>query len=309
MEQLTEQFIGVLFVQSFDVSSKVVRRTISDSRWLGHIHRGSNKSRSEYCTNSNNNLLYALAIQDRSGGELIAVAIPLRWKEFLYHVGRSFTGNSIRQAGLIAAADGITPFRPLWCWNRRGIRWFIEAKKSTLQEQVAGFSGRSPLGQFGKSTRKHGLTPLSSLTRCWLHRKKWWAFQETTAGSEDRAEDRLAGGARQTIQQREIVCGGRPLQNWSPCSRSSTLQYLKIKEEWPRFETWWIRSERNTEQNLSMPTWARHENSTDSVRNPQRLSNNWERSNWLNWQKFPRKYSVHHAPSAGQKDCYTALAV
>ena len=172
MEQLTEQFIGVLFVHSFDVSSKMVRRTISDSRWLGHIHRGSNKSRFEYCTNSNNNLLYARAIQGRSGGELIAVAIPLRWKEFLYHVGRSFTVNSIRQAGLIAAADGILhTLRPLWCWNRRGIRWFIEAKKSTLQEQMAGFSGRSPLGQFGKSTRKHGLTPLSSLIRCWLHRK------------------------------------------------------------------------------------------------------------------------------------------
>ena len=38
-------------------------------------------------------------------------------------------------------------------WRHSGIR-FIEAKKSTLQEQVDGFSGRSLLGQFGKNTRE-----------------------------------------------------------------------------------------------------------------------------------------------------------
>ena len=31
---------------------------------------------------------------------------------------------------------------------------------------------------------------------------------------------------------------------------------------------------------------------------------NWKRSNCLNWEKFPRTYSAHHAPSAGQKDLY-----
>ena len=28
----------------------------------------------------------------------------------------------------------------------------------------------------------------------------------------------------------------------------------------------------------------------------------------LNWDKFPRTCSAHHAPSTGQKDCNTALA-
>ena len=40
--------------------------------------------------------------------------------------------------------------------------------------------------------------------------------------SEDIVEQRLAGGARQTLTHREIACGGRPLQNGSPCSSSST---------------------------------------------------------------------------------------
>ena len=94
-------------------------RTFSVSQWLGHIHRGSNKPRFQHCVGSNNNLLYVRAIQGHSGGDLIdpellnPVAIPPRWKEYLYHVGSSFTVNSIQQAGYIAggkdtrATDGL----------------------------------------------------------------------------------------------------------------------------------------------------------------------------------------------------------
>ena len=83
-------------------------RTVSYSQWLGHIYRGSNKPRFQCRVDSNNNLLHVRAIQGHSGGELIApellnhVAIPPRWKEYLYHVGSFFAVNSILQAGLIA---------------------------------------------------------------------------------------------------------------------------------------------------------------------------------------------------------------
>ena len=49
-------------------------------------------------------------------------------------------------------------------------------------------------------------------------------------------------------------------------------------------------------------------NSVRSVRNPKRPSKTWERSNFLKWEKFLRKYSARPAPSTGQKDCDTALA-
>ena len=65
---------------------------------------------------------------------------------------------------------------------------------------------------------------------------------------------------------------------------------------------------RTTEQNLSLPTWVRHESSTDSVRDPKRPSQKLERSNCSHWEKFLRRYSAHFAPSTGQKDCYIAHA-
>ena len=76
-------------------------RTFSDSLLLGYIHRGSNKPRFQYCVDSNNDILRVRAIHGDPGGELMDldlmnhVPIPLRWKEYVYHVGSSFTVNSI----------------------------------------------------------------------------------------------------------------------------------------------------------------------------------------------------------------------
>ena len=44
------------------------------------------------------------------------------------------------------------------------------------------------------------------------------------------------------------------------------------------------------------------------MRNSKRPLNKWERSNCLNWEMFPRRYSAFHAPSSGQKECRTAFA-
>ena len=53
-----------------------------------------------------------------------------------------------------------------------------------------------------------------------------------TTSSEDRAEERLAGGARQTVKQREIVCGKDISSNLIPVFKEfHKMQYLKIKEE------------------------------------------------------------------------------
>ena len=78
-----------------------------------------------------------------------------------------------------------------------------------------------------------------------------------TTGPENRVEECLASGARQTIKQREIDCGGEISSKLT--SRFKEF-HSKIKEEWPRFENSWLSSERNTEQNRSLPTWVRQEN-------------------------------------------------
>ena len=65
------------------------------------------KSRFQFCLDSNENLLDIRVIQDHSGGalndpELLHYnAIPLGWKEYLFHVGSSSIVHSIKQAELI----------------------------------------------------------------------------------------------------------------------------------------------------------------------------------------------------------------
>ena len=72
-------------------------------------HQGSKKPRFLYCLDSIEILMKICAIQGYSRGTLVDpellnyVVIPLGWKEYLYHVGGSFTMHSITQAGLIAA--------------------------------------------------------------------------------------------------------------------------------------------------------------------------------------------------------------
>ena len=84
-------------------------QTCSDSHGQDYIQKGTNKTRFQHCTNSNNSPLYVRAIQVHSGGELIApdlmnhVAMPLRCEEFLYHSENSCTVNSFLQ-GLIEGA-------------------------------------------------------------------------------------------------------------------------------------------------------------------------------------------------------------
>ena len=75
-------------------------RTLSDSQWLGHVHRGSNKPRFQFCVDSGGRLLYVRAIQGHSGGELTApelvnhVAIPLRGRKINFTNSKNFVGWS-----------------------------------------------------------------------------------------------------------------------------------------------------------------------------------------------------------------------
>ena len=94
--------------------SKLVMRLVagghrfSDSDWLQHIYKRSNKTRLQHCKNSRHVLLYIRAIQGHNGGNLIVpelmghVAIPNTWKEFLLHRGCSRDVTSILKSGLIA---------------------------------------------------------------------------------------------------------------------------------------------------------------------------------------------------------------
>ena len=113
IEKLTEQFIGVLCVKSNDVISKVkvLEPPLIVDDWVMSTEEAANLAFKKN-VNSNNNLVCVRAIQCHSGGELTArellnhVAMPFRWKEVLFHVGSSFTVNSILQAGLIAGGKG-----------------------------------------------------------------------------------------------------------------------------------------------------------------------------------------------------------
>ena len=79
--------------------------TFSDSDWLQHICKGSNKTRFQYCKNSADVPLCTRAI-GHPGGNVIApelmghVSMPSRRKEFLFHRGCSFDVTSILRSGL-----------------------------------------------------------------------------------------------------------------------------------------------------------------------------------------------------------------
>ena len=63
--------------------------------WLQYIYEGIGKTRFQYYTNSRGVLLNIRAIHGHAGGNLITlelmghVAIPYKWKEFLFHRGCS----------------------------------------------------------------------------------------------------------------------------------------------------------------------------------------------------------------------------
>ena len=152
-------------------------QTFSVSQWL-FFHTGSNKTRFQCCTRSNNVLLYIRVIQGahrrrvyrawidescRNSTQMEKIPVSCR-KLFL-------RDNSILQAGLIAggkdtkrrATDILHSLRPFWGRRRMQSR-FIEAEKSA-PEQMEGFSGR-PLDQFGQGTRER-ITILAD--RVWRH--------------------------------------------------------------------------------------------------------------------------------------------
>ena len=102
IEKLTEQFIGVLCVQSDDVHLIVKAR--NPTLFLGGLLLPTKEAvRPDFniAKNSNSDLLYVRAIHGHSGEQLIApelmnhVAIPFRWTEILYHRGSSLNVNSI----------------------------------------------------------------------------------------------------------------------------------------------------------------------------------------------------------------------
>ena len=106
----------------------------------------------------------------------------------------------------------------------------VSKPRSTLQKQLEYSSGRSLFGLIWERRKRkdynsdrHGLMPFSFMTHGQLAAsKKWYASDDTQFCIKrflrhdqlrNRVEERMAGGARHTMKQRAIVCGGRPLQN------------------------------------------------------------------------------------------------
>ena len=136
-------------------------------RILGHIYHGSSKMRFQYCVHFQNSLMYIRAIQGHTGGNLIApewvghVAIPYKWKEFLFSSRMLMYCTSILQSGHIAGGrvtrdwrqdwrqtvlfTHLNPFRTIQMENI--LPMTINTEKSTLSHQVENYSGRRKLGQ------------------------------------------------------------------------------------------------------------------------------------------------------------------
>ena len=98
---------------------KAEGQTFSDSDRLQYIYEGSNKTRFQKSKNSREVLLFILAIQGHTGGNVIApelvghVAIPHICKEFLGHRGCSYDVQSTLRSGPIAGGRESTGRRTI----------------------------------------------------------------------------------------------------------------------------------------------------------------------------------------------------
>ena len=104
------------------------------------------------------------------------------------------------------------------------------------------------------------------------------------------------------------MCWRRPLQNWSPDTWSTENAVLEDQGRGTKFQDLLLtlRTQSRAESVIVdlNQTGVFNTFSDDS----KTLSKNGGRSNYLNWDKFLRKYSARPASSTDQKDCFTALA-
>ena len=103
---MTALFIGILWVQNCETRGG---REFSDTDWLLHIYHGTSKMRFQKLHEFSKFLiLYSCHPRTHWWAFLIApelmghVAIPYKWKVFLFHRGCSFNCTSILQSGLVA---------------------------------------------------------------------------------------------------------------------------------------------------------------------------------------------------------------
>ena len=84
------------------------KRMSKNIDWIECLHRGSCKTRFEFCKDADGELVYIRAIQGHSGGTFIHpelmnyVPISHKWKQFICHMGRARDRYSIAEAGLVA---------------------------------------------------------------------------------------------------------------------------------------------------------------------------------------------------------------
>ena len=75
---------------------------------IGFIISGRVEAKHDFSTVRCGTLLFLRALQGHTGGYLIApelmghAPVPFKWKQFLFHRGRSFNLRSIFEAGLTA---------------------------------------------------------------------------------------------------------------------------------------------------------------------------------------------------------------
>ena len=167
------------------------------------------------------------------------VAIPSRWKEFLFHRGCSSDMTSIHRARLIVGGKGkegrqAVFFTPLTCFfvkqsrRRRIQQRRIEAWKSVLSWQMEASSGRCLLDPLGQGTRKvtifwqtrsHAINDHDSVPADWRRQILKSETLHAWASSEDRSQECLEIEATAATQQqdtkrsRETACGATPKAN------------------------------------------------------------------------------------------------
>ena len=158
-------------------------QTFSDSVGFDHVCKGSNKNPVSILPELPRRSIVS-SRYSRAGGELIApelmnhVAIPLRWKDFLYHVGSSFNVNSILQAGVIVGGKDTKQGRQTLFFTPLAPFGMPQKKNSKISQDVVSWIN------LGKVTKEKVAILADKVSRHYLSRfsaqtalKRWYAFQ------------------------------------------------------------------------------------------------------------------------------------
>ena len=244
------------------------------------------------------------------------VAIPSRWKEDFYHVGSSCTVNSILQAGLIAGGKDteewrqtvfFTPSDPTGDETEEEYDDLTKTTKSTVQDKRKNSldaihwvneEKSTDKGLQSWQTRSHAITLNDSVpatsSENYVEECAWQVQHDIEVQQQSSTEPSCAEGDPSKVDLRvQGVTQNAVLEDQGRVTKIQDLVHT-------------LRTQSRTESVIIDLKKTREFNTFSEE--SKRPSKAWERSNYVNWEKFLRKYSARRGPGIGLKDCFAALA-